>query len=228
MFKSFLFCLFSAALLHASVSAKAQSDSLPSGKYLFRISPQHLLLQGYHLDIEKQLKAGGTQSILFSPRVYTGNTHFADEFTVRSYRKEASGRVTGFGAEVQHRFYQSNLADLYDHNFYMAYGFNLHRFDIVFQNYGWAEELADDGLYYYRFKYADFQETIYRMGAMAYLGYQGGFITDRTLVDLYVCFGYNHSFSSTSYHMIRYNRNIMDYGHTGFIVYPGIKFGFVL
>ncbi|WP_207432444.1 hypothetical protein [Sabulibacter ruber] len=218
-----------AALLLVSFPALAQFNKYQNGWFVLRVSPQHLLLSGLHLDVEKQLKQAGTQSLLFSPRVYWGTTRFVDNFTVRQEQPEDKSRVKGFGAELQHRLYSTDLIDLYDHNFYFGYGVNFHRFGIRFRKEGWGEELGEDGLYYYRLgPDRPFKEVVNRLGAVLYLGLQERFLSDRLLVDLHLAMGYTHSSGSSSYPSLRYNRNMLDYGYTGFYLYPGVKLGVVL
>ncbi|WP_181304283.1 hypothetical protein [Rufibacter sp. XAAS-G3-1] len=220
--------VFFLALVVLPQIAFPQADSLATKRLSLLISPQHLLLRGYHLDLEKHLRSSKRHSLLFSARVYAGSTRFADFFTTRKEEAQDFSYVKGAGAEVQHRIYFRKFNQQTYSAKYIAYGFSFHRFNIDFEKEGWIQERAEDGLLYYQFKYHTFTEQINRWGALVLYGTQEGFFSGRVLLDSNIGLGYNYSSTTSDYHAPRFNRNLFDYGNSGLYLYLGLKLGVVL
>lgn len=208
--------------------AFAQSDSLPSGELAIMLSPQHLLLRGYHLEVESKPKRLRNQGILLSARLYAGSTRFADQFTKRQEEPQDFSRVKGLGAELQHRFYLPHLFRHSAAHHYLAYGVSYHHFKIGFEKEGWVQDLEADGLRYYQYRYSNFTETINRLGAIVLFGTQQRYFSARILTDGSIGIGYNHSSTTSTFHYLRFDRNLIDYGYSGFYFFLGFKVGVIL
>jgi hypothetical protein len=206
--------------------ANAQADATVVKKFFVKFTPQHLFINGLHMELEKPLQAGTRASVIVSPRVYSGQTRTVDALASRRYavRKDET-RVNGVGLEVQHRVYLSSNANFDEKRFYFAYGPNFHRFNVKFRKEGYQAEVGSDGLTYYRGTRRPFNEKIYRWGAVAMLGLQQPMYTARLLIDLYLGPGYKYSTIRTNYTSVRYNERTSDFGYTGFYLLTGIKFG---
>lgn len=204
--------------------ASAQTDTLQPGRLSVKFSPQHLLFNGIHLDVEKSLNAASRHSLVFSPRFYSGKTRTLDSFTRRGEEPTDRGRVTGYGAEVLHRVYPS---DTPHEGVYFAYGVNFHHFDVAFTRKGWVQQTDEAGLEVYKYRDRPFTEKIDRWGAVAMMGVQRPLTVERMLVDLYIGFGYTNSSTATDYSAVRYDVNMYDFGYTGVYILGGFKLGLV-
>ncbi|MCC9166264.1 hypothetical protein LN893_05340 [Pontibacter sp. XAAS-A31] len=216
-----LVCAFSALSFFAS----AQSDTARVRNYSLKFSPQHLILNGVHLDLEKRLEPHGYHSLILSPRFYYGNTQNIDGLSRRSNEEKDWGEVSGYGAAVQYRVYLTRPAKPTGEQFYTSFGINCHHFKIDFVRQGWVEETADDGLLYYRYKDRSFTEKVDRWGGVILLGAQDPVISDRVVLDAYVGLGYKSSSIETDYTEPRYNYNLLDFGFTGAHLLLGMKLG---
>ena len=204
----------------------AQADAPVVKKFFVKFTPQHLFINGLHLELEKPLQAGTRASIIFSPRVYSGLTRTVDALAGRRYAvRNDDTRVYGYGLEWQHRVYLSSNASFDETRVYFAYGPNFHYFNVEFQKEGYLAEIGSDGLTYYRGSRRPFNEKINRWGAVAMLGLQQPMYTDRLLIDLYLGPGYKYSAVRTNYTVERYTSRTSDFGYTGFYLLAGIKFG---
>ena len=208
--------------------AFAQTDTLGARPLYLKISLQHLLINGLHVDIEKPHKYNKRRSLVLSPRFYSGRTHTVDLFSGRSGEEEDNAQVLGFGAEIQQRWYLSTKTDITRKRTYVAYGLNLHHFAVAFEKEAWVEETASDGLAYYQYRMRPYQEKIYQWGAVAMFGAQNPLSIPRTILDIFVGVGYHNSHGQTTYHKLRYNQGFMDYGYTGFYFLAGLKLGLTI
>jgi len=205
--------------------ASAQTNSSPIN---VKFSPQHLLINGLHLDIEKPDKQNIRRSFIFSPRFYSGRTRTVDFISGRHQEEEDNAQVLGYGAELQQRWYVSKNTDVTKERTYVAYGLNLHHFAVDFEKEAWVEEIGSDGLYYYRYKMQPHREKINQWGAVAMFGAQSPLIGPNTIWDIFLGVGYHNSISQSNYNTIRYNESFLDYGYTGLYFLAGIKLGVVL
>ncbi|MCJ8167330.1 hypothetical protein MKJ04_20990 [Pontibacter sp. E15-1] len=188
-------------------------------------SPQHLLFNGLHLDVARTLAKDSLQSLVLSPRFYSGQTRSLDEFTSRTFEAEDNSKVLGYGLEVLHRLYLSGTPH---EGGYFAYGLNYHHFNVEFEKLGWARQIDAQGLETYHYRYRPFNEIINRWGATALIGMQRQLSPKPLLFDMYVGFGYTKSNISSSYDTVRYDVNAYDFGFTGMRVLGGLKFGIIL
>ena len=205
--------------------AYAQTDS---SRINVKFSLQHLLINGLHVDIEKPHKQNKRRSLIFSPRFYSGRTRTVDFLSGRHQEDEDNAQVLGYGVEIGQRWYVSKNTDITKERTYVAYGLNLHHFAVDFEREAWAEEMADDGLRYYRYSMRPYRGKITRWGAVAMFGAQNPLIGDKTLWDIYIGAGYYNSRNQSNYNFIRYNESIFDFGYTGLYFLAGIKLGVVL
>jgi hypothetical protein len=224
MVRRFLWALFFVGSVLGAQSALAQSDSLQTGRLNLKISPQHLFVNCLNLEIEKRI--GSRQGLVFSPRLYSGQTRTVDYLSGRETQGKASV-VFGYGAEVQHKFYQSKKL-VPGSLTYVAYGLNFHHFELEFERQGWLEEMQNDGLSYYSYQYATFHEKINRIGGMVLLGTQKPFFRNRLFTDIYSGIGYRKSNSDTNLQESQFGANILDFGSTGLYLSAGLKVGFWL
>lgn len=224
MFPKFIACFVLGICAGLAPSAYAQTDAQQPGRLSVKFSPQHLLFNGIHLDVEKSRHAASRHSFIISPRFYSGKTRTLDTFTRRDNEPEDQSMVTGYGAEVLHRVYMSGTPH---EGVYFAYGASYHHFDVEFVRKGWVPQTDEAGLEIYKYRDRPFNEEIDRLGAVGMMGVQRPLTTDHMLVDLYIGFGYNNSAISTDYSEPRYNVNLYDFGYTGVYMLGGLKLGVV-
>ena len=205
--------------------AFSQVDTARASKLYIRFSPQHLFINGFHLDVEKPL-ATGNRALVISPRLYSGPTRTVDALAGRRYAvRNDNNRVNGFGLEVLQRHYLTGRAGFNEKRFYLAFGPNFHWFNVTFNKEGFQEELGSDGLVYYRGGRREFYQKITRWGAVGMLGLQQPMATDRLLIDLYLGPGYKYSSSRTNYTTERFTERTSDFGYFGFYLLAGFKVG---
>ena len=202
----------------------AQQKPLLAARYALKISPQHLLVNGLALELERKPEPGSRHSFTFSPRLYLGRTLTTDKFAGRE-KEEVPAQVQGFGAEFMHRIYQVSGSE---QRLYYAYGLNYHRFNIHFETDAWLEEAGSDGLNYYVFKTGTFLEKINRFGGVGVVGLQRNFFRDKVFTDIFTGIGYQYSYLNSSFPNPRYNANMLDFGNTGLYLTTGLKIGFWL
>ncbi|MHA6248756.1 hypothetical protein ACXYMU_12515 [Pontibacter sp. CAU 1760] len=143
MAKRFIVWALSGLALLLSGAATAQEVTPNPQPMSLKFSPQHLIFGGLHLDIEKTLITDSLQSLLLSPRFYSGQTRALDQFTGRSREEEDGSKVMGYGLEVLHRIY---LSELSHEGSYFAYGLNYHHFNVEFEKKGWTQQIDAQGL----------------------------------------------------------------------------------
>ena len=215
--------LFLTLCLLISKPAFAQPDSVSNRLWVVKFSPQHLLIHGYNLEVERRFSANGKRSFTFSPRYYNGNTKTIDKFSGR----ESGGlptKVTGLGFEAMYRVYRPHLTKPGKQQ-YVAYGINYHRFALDYSVLGWGEVTESNGLSYYKYQWHPRQDEVNRLGAVLMFGAQNPIITKRLLADFYGGIGYR-SGQNKNPESDRYQTNILDYGSSGVYLTVGFKLGY--
>lgn len=205
-----------------------EAEYVPQQKISITFSPQHLLINGLHMQIERLPKQGGRHGIVFSPRLYFGKTRTVDLFAGRSMDEKDESVLKGYGAEVQHRIYVNKEAGMYDSKVYLAYGLNFHRFNLEFEREGWVKETDTEGLEVYKYRLRPFNEKINRVGGVAMFGVKVPALDGRLILDIYTGASYKNSNINTDYTHIRFNRNGMDFGFSGLHFVTGFNVGVAL
>ncbi|MDO6390062.1 hypothetical protein Q4E40_07995 [Pontibacter sp. BT731] len=214
--------LFFSSLLQGNAQAlEAASDKTISIKF----SPQHLLINGLHLYLERIPEQGSRHGFVFSPRAYNGKAKTVDLFAGRNWEDSEDDRVLGYGAEVQHKIYINNYTSPDKSRVYLAYGVNYHHFNLEFKREGWVKEMDPEGLEVYKYRLRPFNEKINRIGGVALFGLQVPALDGHLLFDFYSGAGIKNSSIQTDYSHERYNRNAMDYGYSGLHLLLGIMIG---
>lgn len=235
----FLAGLLLIALFLISNPASAQSDSVQlkairkaagndaqfvnSRLWAIKFSPQHLLIDGYYLEVEKHVSAASNHSFIISPQFYSGKTKTVDKLSGRESSYEAA-RFNGFGTQIMHRIYRADPIKP-GRKQYLAYGFNLHRFTVDYAVLGWGEVVGNDGLRYYRYIWHPKQDKIKRVGGVVMFGAQNPIFNSRFITDLYGGIGLRSGSSSDSA-VNRFQENILDYGSSGIYLAMGLKLGY--
>ena len=123
-----LLCL-GMCLLYAE-PAISQADTSASHNQIIKFSPQHLLVNGYHLEFERNLHPQSKHSLVLSPRLYLGNTANVDSFNDREQIIDEKNRVKGFGLALQHRIYTEKYNTPILQGLYVAYGVEYSHFRV--------------------------------------------------------------------------------------------------
>lgn len=206
--------------------ATAQTDTLASSDLIIKFSPQHLLVNGLYLELEKRLHPGSRHSLLASPRFYYGGTVNIDSFNDRDLDLNEKNGVQGYGLALQHRIYISEGTPAIQQGMYMGYGVEYHYFRVDFEREGFVKEVDEEGLEYYRNRLRPFQEKIHRIGLVGMGGLQAAIFHDRVLADLSLGIGYRKSYIKTDYSQAIFNIGPTDFGYTGAYVLANLKFGY--
>lgn len=203
--------------------ARAQSDSLQPRLWVFKFSPQHLLVHGYLLEAERRFGATGKHSFTFSPRYFNGNTNTIDKFAGRK-QGDLPTKVVGKGFEATHRIYKPHLTQPGKLQ-YFSYGFNYHQYKIDYAVQGWGEVTGPDGVTTIRYKWHPRQTEVSRLGVVAMFGAQNPVFTKRLLADLYGGIGYRFGQQHDAGNE-RFQANMLDFASTGFYLSAGLKLGY--
>ncbi|RTQ50879.1 hypothetical protein EJV47_09705 [Hymenobacter gummosus] len=182
------------------------------------------LVRGYHLEIEKTLRAFPRHSLGLTLQGYCGPV---TELTARR-DVQPDERVRGYGAELLYRLYFPGTNPDPLMGFYLGLGPHVQRFELHFQADGWQQQLADDGLKYYQYGPLPYRETIRRQGAAVVAGYQGPLDLGPLTLDFYVGLGWRQSSFRSSFASSRYRSSDFDYGARGFYFPIGFKLGAAL
>ncbi len=200
------------------------AEPAPEKTISIKFSPQHLLINGLHLYIERIPKQGSRHGLVLSPRFYSGKTNTVDILAGRGWEDEHA-KVFGYGAEVQHRIYINNSASLHHRKVYLAYGVNYHHYNVEFERNGWLQEKDQEGLEVYKYRLRPFNEKINQLGGVAMLGLQTSSLDGHLLFDFYSGAGIKNSSVDTNYLYTRYERNAMDFGYSGLYFIGGFALG---
>lgn len=193
-----------------------------------KVSPQHLLVDAYNLEVERRLAPGSRFGVTFAYRYYNGNTETIDKLCGRAPQEgqpqSPYSDVKGYGWELMHRIYAKGN-QVVSRNQYVAYGLNYHKFDLDYGVLGWGEVTGPDGLDYYQYEWHPQQEQIKRYGVVAVCGLQQPFLFNRFYTDIYGGLGYHFTYYSNP-ESEHYQANILDYGHQGVYITLGFKLGY--
>ncbi|QNH61019.1 hypothetical protein [Hymenobacter sediminicola] len=222
-------CLVLGGLLLRVGTAAAQESTFQLN-LLLKAAPQHVVVSGYWLEVEKRWNQQPRHSFIITPQLYTGPTGQPD-VEAASRRIARNESVRGAGLQVQHRWYICAAEAVYPAGLYVSAGPVFQHFAVSRDEQGWTEVVDPTGLPRYEYRDIRRTETINRYGASAQLGYQAPLPPGRVFLDLYAGVGWRMSQSSHSPDSesgSRYQSGPSDYGHAGFYVPAGFKIGVAL
>lgn len=224
-------------LVLCSLGPLARGQSLASSNALIiKTIPQYLVLSGYWVEVEQQLRRHPRQSFTLVPQLYLGPLGHPDgpRYYTNTYWPQARGpreneRVRGFGLQGQHRLYlKASEKALYPSGLYVSYGPHFQIFQIVYDRRQWQEVQKPDGLAYYEFAPKQHTATINRYGGTVQVGYQAPLLPGRVMLDLYAGVGLRESTSRDADAERLYRTGRSDYGHRGWYFPGGVKVGVAL
>ena len=221
-------CLILGCLLLRVAGAAAQESPFQRN-LLLKAAPQHLVVSGYWLEVEKRWTQQTRHSLVITPQLYAGPTGQPD-VEAASRRIARNESVRGAGLQVQHRWYISAAEAVYPAGLYVSAGPVFQHFAVSRYEQGWTEVIDPTGLPRYEYRDIRRTETINRYGASAQLGYQAPLPPGRVFLDLYAGVGWRISQSrdDSGRTSSRYQSGPSDYGHEGFYIPAGFKIGVAL
>ena len=211
-------------------SLKAQSDSEKDAKgaqaeqqpfrYGFSFVPQHLFKQGFRVDFEYGFKQSKS-ALVFAPIYYGGNID-------NDVSGSPDDELLGYGAELIHKIYLTNVDDPNEPSFYLGHGPYFRHFEVDFKVEGWVKQ--QDG-----------EQTVFEKGFInhtrAINKYGYNFLLGLTiaqenglLMDFYFGGGIRVANTSTTQNNPNkpgrsFENSIIDYGYNGPVPLVGLKFG---
>ncbi|SHL78797.1 hypothetical protein [Hymenobacter psychrotolerans] len=221
-------CLIGTGLLLRVTGAAAQESTFQLN-LLLKAAPQHLVMSGYWLEVERRWNQQPRHSLIVTPQLYAGPTGQPD-MEVATRQQARNETVRGAGLQVQHRWYIRASKAVYPAGLYVSAGPVFQRFAVSHDEQGWTEVLDPTGLPRYEYRDLRRTETISRYGASAQLGYQAPLPPGRVFLDLYVGAGWRTSRSREGAKRTAsgYRSGPSDYGHAGFYIPAGFKVGVAL
>ena len=212
-------------LLKAST---AQAQLAPdSARLAVKLAVVRLVGSTYEVELEHRYRQRFSFSLL--PRVVSGKALDRASFNGNPVPNRSDDRIRGYGLGFSPRYYVPNtgtegtrLAGLY-----LGLKVEYQHLRLGYEQQGWGEDLAADGLYYYTFGPRNFSETINRYGGAFTLGYQCQFIHPRLRFDGSASLNALSSRSSAG-PANRYRSSATDYGYSGSFLTFGLSLGFVV
>ncbi|MVN76373.1 hypothetical protein GO988_08555 [Hymenobacter sp. HMF4947] len=213
------------ALVLLSWRAPAQAPRSWSLKF----TPQHVVLSGYWLEVERTRSSHPNQTFTLGPQLYAGPTGRPDVGYDPS-RLAFDETVRGAGLQAQHRFYLAAAGGqrAYPTGLYLGYGPQIQFFRLNFsRGWEWREEAGPGGLPYLVYTPVRHHETVLRLGVAGQVGYQLP-LARRVLLDLYAGVGVRHSTYWSVFEASQYRSGPSDYAHQGIYFPAGFKLGVAL
>ena len=207
-------------LTAGTVRAQIAPDS---ARLLIKLGLSPLVVSTYEAELEYRWLQ--RLSLTLTPQVVAGIVPTLVSKTANTN----NDKVHGFGLRLGSRLYLPNtgtegaaLAGLY-FGLQAEYG----HLALSYQQEGWGEDLAADGLRYYVFRQRDYTETINRYGGAGAVGYQCQLSHPRIRLDSALIIHVLHSQSSAD-GASRYLSSSSDYGYSGSSWGLALNLGYVL
>ncbi|HEX8505802.1 MAG TPA: hypothetical protein VF630_10570 [Hymenobacter sp.] len=206
----------------------AQAQMAPdSAQLAVKLALGRLLGSTYEVELERRYGRRFSFSLL--PRVVAGQALDHSSSNGSPFPNRSNDRIRGYGLGFGPRHYLPNtgtegtgLAGLY-----IGLKAEYQHLRFTYEQEGWGEDLAADGLRYYTFRARNFTETINRYGGAFVLGYQCQILHPRLRFDGSASLNGLSSRSSAG-PASRYRSSPTDYGHSGSFLTFGLSLGFVV
>lgn len=214
------------SMTSGSVQAQAKIDNDTSRftNYIALV-PQYAIQYGIRVDYARRLK-NHNHWLIFAPQFYSDMNGYY--WSPSSYYG-AYQTMTGAGINMYYQFVvfksakKNRSSNISRQSIYFAFGPNFQYYSL--KN---TEEVAgpfeEDGVTYYRFRLEEVRKSIYRIGAVADVGYQLAF--DRFLLDLYLGVAVKYSLDGNGQIIEGYYADWTDITYSGISMDGGVKLGF--
>ena len=222
-----IFCLllFSQSIFGQSLSGL--TGDAKQFKNALAIVPQYAFYHGFRIDYERKIK-NSDQWIVLAPQIYSdisnNNYYYYSSTGYSAYQS-----MVGFGINAYYKLMvfksaRKNLgSNLPRHALYFSAGPNFQYFKL--KN---MEEVAhpfiEDGVTYYKFELEDVTKPIYRIGAIANVGWQ--FTFDRFLIDFYFGLAIKYSLDEDGKLIRDTYSDWVDPAYSGVLLDGGVRLGF--
>ncbi|RLD24428.1 MAG: hypothetical protein DRI71_02595 [Bacteroidetes bacterium] len=193
-------------------------------KNIIAIVPQYAFFRGIRIDYERSLK-GGNHWLVIAPQFYLDVNNSAYYYSSGYGGYET---MTGIGINLYYKtiVYESRKgnvnSNLPRHSFYISGGPNFQYFNL--QN---SEEVAqpftNNGTTYYQYNIEAVNKPIYRIGAVADVGWQMAF--DRFLLDLYLGVALKYSMDGNGDLINETYSDWVEPTYTGILLDGGLRLG---
>ena len=203
----------------------AQAQLAPdSAQLVVKVALVRLLSSTYEAEVEYRCAQRFSLSLV--PRAVAGT---AVNYSAPPNVRTSGDQVRGYGLGLSPRFYLSNTGTEGTSlgGVYLGLKAEYQHLRFRYQQEAWGEDLAADGLRYYKFRLRDLSETINRIGGAATLGYQCQVFHPRLRLDTSLSLNALNSRSSAG-EASRYRSARADYGHSGTFWTLGMSLGFVV
>lgn len=182
--------------------------------------PQHLIKQGFRVDMEYFLK-NSKSSLVLAPLYYGGRLDNDVDGT-------PDDELFGFGAELLHKVYLSNLEEVTETSIYLAHGPFARRFQVDYQVESWLRQ-EQGNITTFEKGFREETRTINKFGYSFLFGFTIA-AQEGLLMDFYFGGGIRATnTSSTQNNPAKPDRSfknsIIDYGHEGAVPIVGLKIG---
>ena len=199
-------------------------------KYTFAVQPLQLFNGGWRFDAEMRL-GNGPGWLHLSPTVYYRKhddkedepryAYFENDYNYYNSYYHIDifvpfSKLLGGGLDAYYKHFLNA-----SRTFYHAAGVSYARFNIDYWGMEW-DEYTEDGLPYLAYALDYRSQQINRWGVNILFGCQ---IPNRSafLADFFWGLAYRHSFSDKD--KPSFNRTMLSYGHTGFVLLTGVRLG---
>ena len=204
--------------------AKIDNDTSRFTNYIALV-PQYAIRNGIRVDYARRLK-NHNHWLIFAPQFYSDMNGY---YWSPSNYYGAYQTMTGAGINMYYQFVvfksakKNRSSNISRQSIYFAFGPNFQYYSL--KN---TEEVAspfeEDGVTYYRFNLEEVRKSLYRVGAVADVGYQLAF--DRFLLDLYLGVAVKYSLDGNGQIIEGYYDEWTDITYSGILMDGGVKLGF--
>ena len=190
------------------------------------IVPQYAFYHGFRIDYERKIK-NSDQWIVLAPQIYSDT--YNDRYYYINIGYSAYQSMVGIGINAYYKLMvfksaRKNLgSNLPRHALYFSAGPNFQYFNLKNQEEV-AHPFIEDGVTYYKFELEDVTKPIYRIGAIANVGWQ--FTFDRFLLDFYFGLAIKYSMDQNGELIRDSYSDWVDPAYSGVLLDGGVRLGF--
>ena len=215
-----ILCVIAAPVYLLAQTSDTTLTQRATPRNVIAIVPQYAFYNGFRIDYERNIKHSDNW-IVMAPQFYIDNDP-------RYYYSTSYESLAGIGINLYYKsiVYKSARRnrnnDLSRHALYVSAGPNFQYFNLK-NTEEVARAFTDNGITYFQFVVEDVEKKIYRVGAIANMGWQMAF--DRFLLDLYLGVAFKYSMDENGKMIESDYADWVDPAYSGILLDGGLRIG---